>query len=185
MNRSITTASRRLGVIALCAFVGLGGLPMVPTVGEAAADFGAGQSARYNKNVNGDFLMVGNTVLNCSGSSCTTNSTTNDDLNMSNNDPDGNGALFNGSSATFTIPSGAVVDAAYLYWGGNLGTTRSNGTEYYCSDNHAEVSNATANKSSANTVRMKVGAGAYTTVTANTVYTVPSGGLAQALPSGS
>ncbi len=185
MNRSITTASRRLGVIALCAFVGLGGLPMVPTVGEAAADFGAGQSARYNKNVNGDFLMVGNTVLNCSGSSCTTNSTTNDDLNMANNDPDGNGALFNGSSATFTIPSGAVVDAAYLYWGGNLGTTRSNGTEYYCSDNHAEVSNATANKSSANTVRMKVGAGAYTTVTANTVYTVPSGGLAQALPSGS
>ena len=83
---------------------------MVPTVGEAAADFGAGQSARYNKNVNGDFLMVGNTVLNCSGSSCTTNSTTNDDLNMANNDPDGNGALFNGSSATFTIPSGAVVD---------------------------------------------------------------------------
>jgi len=178
-------AVRRVGIAMLVAFVGLGGLPMVPGTPDASADFGAGQAARYNKNVNGDFLLVGNTVLKCSGSGCTDNNTVNDDLNMSNNDPDGNGALFNGSSATFTIPSGSVVDAAYLYWGGNLGTSRSSGTVFYCADDHSSVSNATSDKSVANTVQLKVGAGSYSTITANTVYTQPTGGLSQSLPSGS
>ena len=34
---------------------------------------------------------------------CTSSGTVNDDLDMSNNDPDGNGSLFNGSSGSVTI----------------------------------------------------------------------------------
>lgn len=185
MNDTLRIARRRLGVVTLCALVGFGGLPVISSIGNAAADFGAGQTARYNKNVNGDFLLVGNTALKCSGNDCTSNNTTNDDLNMVNNDPDGNGALFNGSSATFTIPSGSLVDAAYLYWGANLGTTRNSGSQFYCSDDHAQASNTTADKATANTVQLKVGAGSYTSISADTVYTQPTGGLGQSLPTAS
>ena len=59
MNITTRTAARRGCVAALVAFVGFVGLPMVASLDGAGADFGAGQSARYNKNVNGDFLLVG------------------------------------------------------------------------------------------------------------------------------
>ncbi|HNI34061.1 MAG TPA: DUF5979 domain-containing protein, partial [Microthrixaceae bacterium] len=186
-NRFRNGALRLLAIVG-CALVGFGGLPLMSSIGDepAAAAFGAGQPARYNKNVNGDFLLIGNTVLKCTGSNCTESGRTNDYIEMTNSDPDGAGALFNGSSGTFTIPAGSVVDAAYLYWGGNLGTTRGSGgnTTYYCADDHDSVSNATANKSNADKVKLKIGAGAYNQVTADTVYTDPAGGLSQSLPAG-
>ncbi len=155
-------------------------------VPEADAAFGAGQPARFNENVNGDFLLIGDTVLECdggvsNGANCTT-SNFNDYLDMGNADPDGNGPLFNGSSGTLTIPSGSVVEAAFLYWGANLGATNSG--RYYCSANHERADNATADKSLANTAKLKVGAGPYTTVTAVETHTFPTGGLGQSLPSG-
>lgn len=164
-----------------------GGLPLL--VHSATADFGAGQAARYNRNLNGDFLLVGNTALKCSGQGkCTEAGLPNDYLNMVNSDPDGAGPRFNGSSTTFTIPSGSTVDAAYLWWGANLGTTRGSGnaTTYYCTDDHEPAVATTADKSAAGSVQFKVGAGAYTTLSADKVYTSPSaGGLSQPLPSGS
>ena len=177
-GRSRTTRTIAATVAAMLFLTGLpftwaGGAP-------AAADFGAGQPARYNENINGDFLLIGNTVLRCgsSNSSCESSGTNNDSLNMTNNDPDGTGALFNGSSGSFTIPSGAVVDAAYLYWGGNFGSKGSS-NKYYCNPSKDPVSLATADKSKANTVKLAVGTGAYSTITSDTLYTFPSGGLDQ------
>ncbi len=177
-GRSRTTRTIAATVAAMLFLTGLpftwaGGAP-------AAADFGAGQPARYNENINGDFLLIGNTVLRCgsSNSSCESSGTNNDALNMTNNDPDGTGTLFNGSSGSFTIPSGAVVDAAYLYWGGNFGS-KSGSDKYYCNPSKDSVSLATADKSKANSVKLAVGTGSYSTITSDTLYTFPSGGLDQ------
>ena len=66
-GRSRTTRTIAATVAAMLFLTGLpftwaGGAP-------AAADFGAGQPARYNENINGDFLLIGNTVLRCGSSS--------------------------------------------------------------------------------------------------------------------
>ena len=165
------------------------GLPVL-VAREVTAVPPPGMAARYNENINGDFLLVGNSVLKCGSSAgeCSAVSTNNDVLNMTNNDPDGAGRLFNGSSATFTIPAGSVVDAAYLYWGADLGAsgTLVSGAEApVCSAMHAEPADlSTAHKALADTVKVSVSSGAYTGVTATTSHTSPSGGLGQSLPSG-
>jgi len=178
------STSRSLAIRGIAAIVAgvmlLTGLPFVWAGNTpAAADFGAGQPARYNENVNGDFLLVGETVFTCgsSSSTCRTTGVNNDDLNMVNADPDGNGALFNGSSGSFVIPSGAVVDAAYLYWGGNFGAK--SGNSYYCNPSASAVSMSTADKGKANKVKLAVGAGGYSEITADQLYTHPAGGLNQ------
>jgi uncharacterized repeat protein (TIGR01451 family) len=158
------------------------GLPLVwAGDSSASAEFGAGQPARYNENVNGDFLLIGNTVLKCLSSNtlCTNNGEVNDDLLMNNNDPDGAGPLFNGSSGSLTTPSGAVVDAAYLYWGGNLGAKSASSNSYYCNPTKNPASMATADRTAANSVQLAVAGGAYATVSADTVHTHPLGGLSQ------
>lgn len=81
--------------------------------------------------VHGDFIQVGNGVLRCSGASsgdfstCTNlNQGTggyNDYFNMVNNNTDGIASTFNNSSATVTIPSGAKVVYARLFWSANTG----------------------------------------------------------------
>lgn len=144
--------------------------------------------ARYNRNINGDFLLVGNTVLKCGSSpdACASPSTNNDVLEMINKDPDGAGARFNGSSGSFTIPTGSVVDAAFLYWGANLGAlgTLDNGaTAAVCSADHAAgVDRSTADKALAGTVRVSIDNGAYATVNATTSHTSPAGGSAKRSP---
>jgi hypothetical protein len=152
------------------------GLPLVwAGDSSASAEFGAGQPARYNENVNGDFLLIGNTVLKCLSSNtlCTNNGEVNDDLLMNNNDPDGAGPLFNGSSGSLTTPSGAVVDAAYLYWGGNLGAKSASSNSYYCNPTKNPASMATADRTAANSVQLAVAGGAYATVSADTPATMP------------
>jgi uncharacterized repeat protein (TIGR01451 family) len=72
-------------------------------------------------------VLVGNTLMSCSsnGNSCrraqdgSGNSTNNNDWSMQYVDVDSDGSTFNSSRATLTIPAGATVIWAGLYWGGD------------------------------------------------------------------
>ena len=86
----------------------------------------------YSGNVKGDFKVTGNTVLaayKISKSDTTYNAamnastTSNDNLNMLwiNNDPAQGFNTFNSSTAALSVPVGASVTFARLYWGGRLG----------------------------------------------------------------
>lgn len=84
----------------------------------------------FNTKVRGDIQIVGNTLLTCNpsgtnGASCSTarNSFTgtptprNDTYNMIYVDVDGDSTTFNSSTANLTLPAGATVLRAYLFWG--------------------------------------------------------------------
>jgi len=83
--------------------------------------------------VHGDFILVGNGVLTTSGtnaygytaanlfSGSTAQNSANDLYKMVNYDGDSNSSTFNSSSATVTIPTGATVVAAKVFWSGNTG----------------------------------------------------------------
>ncbi len=87
-------------------------------------------TTRYNTTLRGSMSFIGNTSMTCSASAtCTgaqnaTNNSLNDTLFMVHVDIDGNSATFNSSSASLSVPVGAQVVYARLYWGGNavLGT---------------------------------------------------------------
>lgn len=72
---------------------------------------------RYAMNLKGDFMMRGNTNLQCV-SGCPTNPTTNNSINMGYIDVDVDASTINSSYNNFTIPAGASVAWAGLYWGG-------------------------------------------------------------------
>ena len=92
---------------------------------------------RYSDVVNGDWRMVGNGVLDCDrpiGTTATCASLEsgaagvyNDTFFMKQYDVDSNPATFNSSTARVTIPAGAGVAAAYLFWGGSTGFIRRSG----------------------------------------------------------
>lgn len=94
----------------------------------------------YNETVNGDFVMIGNGNLVASGTNSQGiaqlhNGVTgyNDNFNMVNTGgAAGMGA--NSSSATITVPAGARVVHAELYWMGNTGRVGGQ-TRNYCSTN--------------------------------------------------
>lgn len=91
---------------------------------------------RYSDVVNGDWRMIGNGVLACDrpvgttftcaqlNSGATTSNLVNDFFYMRQSDVDSNPATFNSSTARVTIPSGAAVASAYLFWGGNTGSIK-------------------------------------------------------------
>lgn len=89
---------------------------------------------RYNQNLNGDMLIFGNTVLgekkcvkndwwgNCTQYSnetvCPPDNKDNGDIETRYWDMDSNGSTFNSTNAQLTMPSGATIKKAYLYWQG-------------------------------------------------------------------
>jgi uncharacterized repeat protein (TIGR01451 family) len=84
---------------------------------------------RFAANAQGDIALVGNTLLSCTDSDAICASTragTATPASQNNNnahymayvDVDGDGTTFNSSSATLTLPTGAGVLFAGLYWGG-------------------------------------------------------------------
>ena len=77
---------------------------------------------RFTQNVNGDFLMRGNTNLECV-SGCPGAPVTNNGFNMGYVDVDADPATINSSTNTFTLPVGATVEWAGLYWGGSYNST--------------------------------------------------------------
>lgn len=102
-------------------------------------------AAVYNKNINGQFAMTGNTVLSCSTSEGTNSANCarartfgtplvnyNNNAYVMRNSNSGITGLtssqtvfnsthvFNSSSATITIPSSATISKAFLFWFGTL-----------------------------------------------------------------
>jgi uncharacterized repeat protein (TIGR01451 family) len=89
-------------------------------------------TVRYAINTNGDIAMASNTLLTCKtgdtetqshvGCADVQNGGIGDDnyFNMQYVDVDGNGATFDSSSANLSIPPGATVLFAGLYWGAAL-----------------------------------------------------------------
>ena len=87
---------------------------------------------RYTTNASGDIRIVGNTVMTCSGANCgstvldgttaTTANLNNNNQTMVNVDVDTSDPGLNGynnsSSASFTLPPGATILKAFLYWYG-------------------------------------------------------------------
>jgi len=80
---------------------------------------------RFTANAAGDVALAGNTLMTCSGGGQCTNArngsgnrTNNNDFTMVYVDVDGDAGTFSSSRATLTLPSGAAVLWAGLYWGG-------------------------------------------------------------------
>ncbi|PZA08210.1 MULTISPECIES: DUF11 domain-containing protein [unclassified Meiothermus] len=87
-------------------------------------------TSRYNTNTQGDILLIGNTLMTCSTASGASNAgqcanarngtgspLNNNDFTMVYVDADTDPSTFNSSSATLSLPAGATVLWAGLYWG--------------------------------------------------------------------
>lgn len=82
-------------------------------------------TTRYNRTLRGAMSFIGNTNMTCSVSATCTNAqnglngSLNDTFNMVYVNSDGDSSTFNSSNATLSLPAGAQVQYARLYWGGN------------------------------------------------------------------
>jgi hypothetical protein len=80
-------------------------------------------SLRYQTIDRADSVLVSNTLMTCSGGGCngvrngTDTSQGNGDFTMTNVNADSDATTFSSSSANLTLPVGAVVQFAGLYWG--------------------------------------------------------------------
>jgi len=88
---------------------------------------------RYAVNIQGNFLMKGNTNLRCTSGCPSSPTTNNPGVFMGYEDVDSDGSTVNSSSSNISIPVGASVIYAGLYWGGlynssNSGITNPSGT---------------------------------------------------------
>ncbi|WP_273567705.1 Calx-beta domain-containing protein [Maribacter halichondriae] len=88
---------------------------------------------RDARNLMGNFIMRGNTNLQCVSGCPATPTTNNPGANMAYIDVDSDGTTQNSSSSNINIPVGANVEWAGLYWGGmynssNSGITNPPGT---------------------------------------------------------
>ena len=89
-------------------------------------------SSVYSENVNGNLLLVGNTLETCpfsAGQACFdaragTVADGNDDFSMVYVDIDSDASTFDSSSADLSLPPGASVLYARLYWGGRSPSTQ-------------------------------------------------------------
>lgn len=102
---------------------------------------------RYSANTNGDIMVIGNTVQTCEDCDRNNQGLNNNEQNMVFVDQDSTGSTFNSSSATLTLPSGATVLWAGLYWGGAR-----------------DGSEDPPNESQRNRVRFRYGSGSYSTI---------------------
>lgn len=120
-------------------------------------------TARFATNDTGDLVLVGNTLISCQSteSACanarngTGTTLDNNDFRMRFVDVDGDATTFNSSQATLTLPAGATVLWAGLYWGAD--TTAGGG------GGAAAAPNAALN----NQVRFSTPAAAYQTLIAS------------------
>lgn len=138
-QRLLAPRWRRALAIALSLGVVVSGLTLAPAQQAQAAvvqwGTNSGTTPNYQATVNGDFVMAGNGVLQCTGSGLATNAGTclnlhaasstieqnvNDNFAMVNSNTV-SGFTTNSSSAQVTIPNGATVTKAFLSWSGNTG----------------------------------------------------------------
>ncbi|HRA54940.1 MAG TPA: hypothetical protein PLQ83_14855 [Thermoflexales bacterium] len=95
--------------------------PLAPDAVLAVIPF----TTRYNRTLRGAMSFIGNTNMTCTGNgTCTNaqnglNNSLNDTFNMVYVNSDSDSSTFNSSNATLSLPAGAQVQFARLYWGGN------------------------------------------------------------------
>ncbi len=116
---TVFSALRRLTLLATAALLPVSGL-WSPVVDASVVD--RAFTSRYTFTGRVDSLLVGNSTLNCSGTGCAAaqNGTgNNNSFNMIRVDVDADATTFTSSRATLTLPAGATVRRAFLYWGGD------------------------------------------------------------------
>ena len=132
-------------------------------------------SQRYAQTMRGSIEATGNQLLSCSALStgCTNARNRTGSLTTMNNnypmvyvDADSDGSTANSSSATLTLPAGATVTWAGLYWAADTSNPGGTGGA------------AAPNAANRGTVKFKVGSGAYQNVTANAADILTSTGTA-------
>jgi len=101
-------------------------LVSVACASRAAAQVIRGFAPRVSVNQAGDITLIGNTIMTCSGGGGCTNGRNGTGGNLNNNDHtmvyvdiDGDASTISSSSANLTLPAGASVSWAGLYWGGD------------------------------------------------------------------
>ena len=74
---------------------------------------------RFNRDVKGDILLIGNNILGPNNNAFNNNSTYNHNVDMRYIDIDGDNSTFSSSSADLVIPNPACYEIVYagLYWG--------------------------------------------------------------------
>ena len=144
-------------------------------------------SPSFTANLRGNFVTASNTLLTCPGNPLTRRQRAtrrrqgravepcegrnNNDENMRYVNVDG-APRFDSSRATLTLPDGARVVRAYLYWGADLarGVSDSNTASYGAPGGETPVDPANPAAGGTNTLwttaLMRVGGGGYTTVDA-------------------
>ena len=100
---------------------------------------------------------------------------TSGDFDTAWTDTDGDPATFDSASARLVVPPGAAVDFAGLYWGGDLGTPDGTGTPTCLGAPGGRAQPPPAPRR-ADTVRLRMAAGAYLTVPAGTLDEVAAAG---------
>ncbi|GAB2504298.1 Ig-like domain-containing protein [Lysobacter humi (ex Lee et al. 2017)] len=111
------TLTQRLRHLALQAVAGLALMAGILPVAEASV-VDRPFTSRYQTTGRVDSFLVGNSVLNCQGGCAAQNgSGNNNSFTMVHIDVDSDGTTFNSSRANFTLPAGATVLRAFLYWG--------------------------------------------------------------------
>jgi uncharacterized repeat protein (TIGR01451 family) len=166
---------------ALVAFSAFAVLAVVIDVPPASAAVVDAMTLDYDQEVFGDFILVGNASLKCQDTSytgtrtytdaqCATAATrtsngsqspdVNDNYFMVNNQVSGASGTINSSTATLTIPAGAIVDYAKLSWAANTGD-RGNGSggmvTRECATNPPTKAVKPAGSPSTQTLGLKVG----------------------------
>src|SRR3954449_38962 len=143
----------------LCASIAA--LALVP-----AAHADRSYTQRYVTSQKGTAVFLGNTLETCPpangnpGQTCTNaqaaaNTSNNGDFTMAYVDVDSDAATFNSSTSTLTLPAGATITWAGLYWGGDTSA--------------GAIGAAAPTAANKNIVKLKVpGAGSYASVTGTT-----------------
>jgi len=136
---------RALRSLAAVALVVCSAIPAISSPGIANAAVVQPFTQTYNKVLYGDFVVVGNGNMRCpstpspypspqpacAGGADRTNNAVNDEYDMRYADADADPSTFNSSTSRLTVPTGATVDFARLYWAGNTGeVTQSNGQQF-------------------------------------------------------
>ena len=135
MTPTHTASNRRLllGVVVAAVTICLGALlPQLGTadVSQGERDFGI----RYQTTLHGGFAYASDTSLECNLSQTDCDDARhgigpvldNNNFNMVWADTDSDGSTHNSTSGVLTIPAGATVERAFLYWGADLNSAQGN-----------------------------------------------------------
>lgn len=106
---------------------------------------------RFNQELKGNMLLIGNNILGKDNNPLNVNNITNEDISMKYIDIDGDATTFNSSSADLTVPNAACSKIIYagLYWGAIL---------------------QSGSRTAINKIKLKLPSGTYNDITGSVIY---------------